>query len=1042
MSVNRRTLLAGGLLAGLGIAGAGYVFTVDDSEAGTETVPEDHVPFSVWAEQREAIRTSSDHLSARTEQLLEGDDLEALFVFVRDEIATVPSGSGDFDASSSVVRWGARGALRSGTGTPRDKAELLASLYREAGYESSVVVIDVSYSDVGLTPEYVTDHTLRNIDHEFDPDVDDETRADWYDRLDTDTPEVPEFTDADGTEGKELAATVREFLSNDAIDAVDEFHWRWGRRRRSGQIPIVEVVDDGEIIYANLFLDAPFGELLPEDTDETAADVEEPPDPDVETVTVTLTAATPNDLSTDGPFELVSGEWEVPDLVGRQLLVRTPPTLDPFEFPTVSIQDVNTFVPVLGLQAIDTTDEEMSELSAFGDAFTIKGDRLSVDLETEGGEITGEDETVLLNGEEMYNPDVMGDPSTVADLEITATATEYPFIELRATPTDDAGEYVEGLTGNMFKGIDENEDVVPTMVSNSAQPTILLLRDDSASMARGPLGDLPLENEWYDNLESAIESAIPDVYLETREVDSDIWTHLTSAIAESRDGFDGPDLVIYAHDGIPADELTDSMIPTLEDAPPTVLISAHDEEAPIEDETVLEQVELMGAEAVPFGEWELIESVVSEELKALSVPYRLEYHVPDDERGERTVELTVGANSAESEQATASTNYETPSNSVTTTIVGLYLTVEVGDRSVTRTLGGYDPVLDGGLDSESIYGSEASESDIAEYGVDVRNAIFGGVDISFEGDGVPYGAALDDFLSALLSRETLAETTLEGDLDDQRAALQEGFMEIPWELMQVQATMPNAVSEEGVTYFDGPRIAMMQEKPNVYSMDEDLAVKTSVDVLPLSRAWTATEDPADGFRLTMDRTASIAVAEREAFDESTASLLDDVALIDSNDESIDDIPEDQLDEFDLVRERFGTGEDDHRLIPADGSARAFWNVDKESGTLLGVLDNATGGGNRYARFGTVSNDRFDRMNEVISEALDHLERVGAISGMGATSLGVVAEHYAGLAKLYAQVAAVIAAAMDATEIGGDLREELLDMIRQIVRSFGEGVAGV
>src|SRR5690349_855975 len=82
--------------------------------------------FEAWREAREALQASPDHLPARANALIEAGDPEAIFEFVRDHIATYPSSAGGFQNAPDAIRWGVRGTLRGGAGSPREKAELLA----------------------------------------------------------------------------------------------------------------------------------------------------------------------------------------------------------------------------------------------------------------------------------------------------------------------------------------------------------------------------------------------------------------------------------------------------------------------------------------------------------------------------------------------------------------------------------------------------------------------------------------------------------------------------------------------------------------------------------------------------------------------------------------------------------------------------------------------------------------------------------------------------------------------------------------------------
>jgi hypothetical protein len=1010
--MSRRALLAGavfGVGAGVGAGATAYYFRGDelfdqnDSVAAAEgEVPEDHVPFSVWEEIREALATSSDHLPGRASALVAEGDLESIFEFVRDEVVTVPTSANGTRDTETGTRWGVRGTLRCGMGTPRDKADLLADLYRRAGYNATVVSVedDLSENDV-------RNHYTRTVERAFDPEIDEEMLSDWLERLGADGTEESEFTaiDDEGEESTAIAEAVRGALGDptESRHGPDPFSWEWGMRNAG--TPIVEVPVGGESRYANLFADVPFGEAGGE-----VSEIRDRDDP--ETVRVSLSAVTPRER--DEPIELVSGEWPVTELLGRQLLVGTPSVVAPYEQPEATIGDVDTFTPALALQGLDLDSEAAAEASVFGDPFTLHGDRLSAT----------EDGVISRNGEPFVYPEGNADPDQVASLSVVADPVDYPTVRLEVTAKDGDGGHVEGLPASAFSVTDEESTVVPTMTETSARAHVMYVRDDSGSMGRGV--DAATDDEWYDELRSVITGHEAAIDLEYREVDSDMWTHLTDAVA------DGPDLIVYAHDGVETDEYVETMDEILAEAPPTVLLSAYDETSPVESETVVAQAELTGGVAVPMGETETVHDAVIEALDGLDLPtYRFDYHVPDDEVGERTVDVSLGPEES-------STTYEPRSrNPIPRTLVGLYLTVESGGREVTRTLGGWDPDLDGEWnpyrdDPDTDLVSETTGAAQA-HALDVHGALLGGVTLSFEGDGVPYAVALADFLGANGTFAHVDNAAVSGDREAMDAAVERSGVTIPYELLLVQSRLPEVTSEQGVTFFEHTRIALTQQKP-VLGTDR---LEQSVDVLPLTTATTTAEDPEERFFTTLSRTARIAAVEAATYDVSTASLLEGIDLI-------------EIDEFDAEYDhrtsysdlvaRAGFTRRDHQLLPADGSAFAFWNVDAGTGTLTGVIDDGTGGGRRFKEI----QERLDRLSQVMSAynlLLMAAQGGGAISGVGAASLGIVAIYGQQLARVYAGVTLVLMT-MDARHLDLALQQALAGMVCGLAWQITFGVFDV
>ena len=133
ISLSRRQFLQAAAAAGfLGVPGCRRTPTAAPLVVGS--------PFDAMRLIRESVRRSPDHFAVVARSLVARKDAEALHLFVRDQIRTLPDGETGFAAPARTMRWGTRAALRYGAGTPREKSELLAALYREAGLDAVVVV--------------------------------------------------------------------------------------------------------------------------------------------------------------------------------------------------------------------------------------------------------------------------------------------------------------------------------------------------------------------------------------------------------------------------------------------------------------------------------------------------------------------------------------------------------------------------------------------------------------------------------------------------------------------------------------------------------------------------------------------------------------------------------------------------------------------------------------------------------------------------------------------------------------------------------------
>ena len=92
---------------------------------GSDSKPE-KLPFSAWRDLQAGLLDSPDQLQARADAAIATGSAQKIYEFVRDSIRNRPPSASSFGAGSAVaVLWGPRQTLRYGTGTPRDKAELL-----------------------------------------------------------------------------------------------------------------------------------------------------------------------------------------------------------------------------------------------------------------------------------------------------------------------------------------------------------------------------------------------------------------------------------------------------------------------------------------------------------------------------------------------------------------------------------------------------------------------------------------------------------------------------------------------------------------------------------------------------------------------------------------------------------------------------------------------------------------------------------------------------------------------------------------------------
>lgn len=1006
----RRQVLAGGGLAATGLGTYAY-FGIDRAgEDPTEDRTDDEpTTFDTWREIQTALRASPDHGPGRVDPLVEGGDAEDLFEFVRDEVATKPPVIEDTGRHESkrVVWGGHRGALRSRIGTPREKADLLADLLEQAGYEAEVVL---SGRDV-TAEDFRTGELFSRPDLTFAPDASESDQRAWADTATTGagaSEDVPVFDD----DGEDSAALANDLLS--AFDVAEDADLaEFGFVTTSGR-PIVRFREGGTADaawrYADLFADGEtFGTEAPEDP------VSEIDERDAPAVTVSLEAIPADDpRAADSRIELVSGHWEGPDLAGRQVFASFLPDVSPLDDPAVRYRDVTRFVPSLAVQDPHADSDDLEALSVVGDATTVTGDQTDL-----GG--TGEDDADgdgdvdddRGDGEQTSNAgDAGAAVDDAAELSVSVEGVSYPEITIQGTVRDDDGDLVEGLPGSAFGVTEDGEPVSAIVDSRTTAPAVSLLVDTSGSMPSRGFDEAERE-EIRSGLEADIREANDDAVVTLEETDSELYTW-SAEMARSN-----ADVVVYLTDGEETDSLTDAYEEAIRAGPRIVVVSVVEE--PMEaSETI---ADLSDGTVVTWEDREETQSAIAEYVTDLLpeiLPYKLRYDSPHGYAGGEHVEVAVAVPDADLEETLT---YEVPEERLGPDVpfAGLVLSVAVDDRDCERVLAGYDPILDADRDPD--------ETDVEE----THAALFGTYVLSLESDGVPPGVQLEELVAGNLTIEPLAERVEDDDVEGVREHLDSGGVGILSEWAQLLlAPYPGRSTENSLTYCTGLQTVLYAERP-VFGADY---VHQSIDLLPTHRVRTvrADEDHERAFEQTIERTARPMVVESEAFDSSTASLLESSTTVLAADES-EEWNEADEETFGRVRDRGGydtTYGISHLHLVAEGEPpTAFWSIDAETGQLVGVLPDGSGGGSTEAD---------------IEESLEEISRIVAglnlmITAVGKTvpiggAVGIVAAYYGDLlARLYA-----IAATSIATMSAEDVDEQVAEAIASFVCNLAVGIA--
>lgn len=876
-------------------------------------------PWDAWRALKEALATSPDNLPARALAVVESKDPELIFEFVRDNVATLPSPSW----VATGVRWGVRGTLRGGAGTPRERAELLASLYSQAGFVAEVVT-GAPAAELAA-PSAVHDVYARTIDLPFVPGKAPSPFATWVEAL-GDPGAAPKILDENSKQSQALAAAIGAVLPANAAAKPIAISG-------TEAVPLVKVTVGGSVRYANPLLpSAKFGTAYVD-----APIAANPADPAWK-VDVAL-SVTRSDAPTER-IEVARGSFDLDLLVGRQLLVGFQPP-EPLEgLLGRKLDQVGVYTPLIAPSGVDLSAAEVAKTVVTGSTFTLGGDVVEV---TDQGE-------VRMNGVPLDTSAV--DPSAVAKVEsvsVDVNAATFPRVELAVSALDANGKPVPGLAASAFTLNEDGATHQLVMRQNSGELRVLFLLDQSASQPAA-FTDPNQAATLGTSLGQALLQAFPSAKVQVKALGGaaptlDGFTATTPAeVGEAFKSAYGvfspvyraladathaaPSVTILFCDGDIQDDPAklDALRSVAATGAPVLAIATAANVADIKKAAMDAVASLTGGSSLDAGTLgdlapvnAAIQAIVQK--RALS-PYRFTYHAPTAGASERNIVLQAG-------KGTASGKYQVPASpQAPRALSGIYLELSVGSSSkVTRKLAGWDADV-------------TPDGPVAQSVLDeVRAALLGGVTLSLEGRAPGFGVRMSDLLSSLLSTEEAFKAAASGSFP----ALIEAWQKhppvtVPKELAALHCGLPplagTALHEQAV------RAVLCQYAPSATG-------HRRVDILPWTRVSTfGAKDQATAFQATLRATLKQAVAEQALFDTSTASLLSGKALslVPAGPVAAADLSFVPAAEREAFARLLNAWPSHHRVVASDGSTQAFWAVDVDTGSTIGVLPDGTGGG--------------------------------------------------------------------------------------------------
>lgn len=880
---------------------------------------EDDRSFDVHAELQRRLRESPDHRAARADALVAEGDPERIFAFVRDEIRTVPALRlrTRFLPYQDRMMFGARGALRGGVGTPRDKAELLRWLFERAGFSARV--------KIGFADEDHRDPARlfgAKTPPPFAPPVTDEDLRRWSEWFGAELPtrNVP-ITDPDGTNARALTDALRALVGPGAdFEVYPDL--------TASRLPFVEVdLPDGPVFANPLFDDLAFGESGAGNLVTNASPAE------TTSTTVRVFARHTEDRDPLGRT-LVEGTWSDADLIGRRLVFRMRPPMELSELLVTRIDQIPMFLPTLALEGSSLDDGEATELSRAGPLVTWTNDVVE---RTPDGRIR-------ISGTSFAESDTDGSLASIESLECDLDASHYPNVRLTLRPRDAASELVPGLRADDFVFDEDGVNVGAVLRSNQSVPRLLFVADRSTSVPEAFRG------EGLKALGLAIAEAVfahPDgeasvMYVGERVDQEQPFTSDPVALAAQFDRTAGggsrlfsalaqavrrrPTLVVMITDGVLEGE---SFSPEIADAiartgVPALVLGVGSQST----ETLAQLADASGGRYEPVADPDVAQAQVEAYLATEVEPYPAVYRAPTDGPTRRTLRVTT-ADGRHSIRLTydAPTIARTPGG-----FVGLYMTISRDGQSVTRTLAGIGP--------------EAPISDADAATIEqVEASFFGSVTLLVEGGAPSFSQVIDDQLEGMLSLRSLALAAAR-DPSEFEARLDEGSTNMPFpayrHLLGARDLDDDAVPT-------GPRFALYAERPAREASDGE----RRIDLLPLTRFVGLAETHEAAWEASLRRSTIDALLEARYFPHSTVQALDGELLSVIPAETVGSHFSESPLRTSWIESARAFDAEWSLLVPSDGEPVAFWAVHEPTGTTLAILEGGGGAGSMPGGGGSV-----------------------------------------------------------------------------------------
>ncbi len=916
-------------------------------------------PFALWRKIRTALTSSPDHLQMQAQAAINGADLRTIFEFVRDNIVVRPWAEPTHRVQIQTAgHVGQRGVLRSGFATAREKAELLHAMLTDAGYVCEIVDGEISLEALGGYRLFTS-----QVAPAFSPDLQNVRLDQWFEALSIDTQAGMGEIDWDQTQAPALADSLLNAIPMSARGDGNEVEalQTW--------LPLVRVNVDGQLVYANPQIpQAELGEHYCLGSPRPSP-VQQP----IETPKLKVSLAIATRRNPRRPETVLQGEWAVGDLVGRRLQLRFRPTQLPEDLLALRLQQIQQFQPCFLVAGSDITESDADHLARTGDVITVEGDRLDV---ADGTLTVGQRQFALGDADPAL-------AKTVQAIDLHVNASQYPRLVLDVGLRDGIGTALPELPLSVFAISHDDEPVAPLLTRNTARaPKIAFALDFSTSLPEQYQGTkvAPL----IERMCREISNAAPKATFRTgsfagggagsamnwfggwqanadairREIEQQGATAASvssyfSALADATNS--GASVVILITDADGSSSNTAEIEARISEGCPAVVIglpSAMTRTEHLDRLSELSGGHLFGIDTID----QAIAAAATLAANETARPYRFELVVDStSETRQRTVTLSIPAANQR-----RSLSYEPPERSVESprALSGLYLTIELGRRRIVRRLAGY-PIVSGAVQPLEDAHVQAA-----------RLGLFGLYELSIEGSAPTAAAALDDALYAAISAEPLVAAAKTRDEAAILEASASGIDKLPDRWLALNTPLPGRLSKDRLSFQAGYRMVLFSDVPTPAG-----DVQRKADILPF-HDWRTIASENDRYTLNVRHTLQLSLLEQANYEVSTVAKLGDSALIAQRGyefnawvSRIDDPALRQAWQL-VVADRGTPRLPHHLLLPVATDRPAYWTVDLETGAVLGMLPDGSGGASEAD-----TNRTFELLAKVIDAYAEILQKL-------------------------------------------------------------------